>query len=267
MPRGRVKKSSGAPYRIKDLSEMTGVSREAIRFYINEGLLPPPQKSAHNMGWYSDRHIELLRLIQKLQTERFLPLKAIKSLLDGKSHPDFTAAQTQTFDEMRRKIVAEHRDLPVSGDPDKLAADMGLSRRERRELRDLGLAASGAATMSDVEIARQWIVIRDAGLSLKLGFSPANLGFMQDVVDIAFRSEISIFAERVQQLDKETAAKVIDVVIPALNRLFSLMHERRVAEFIRELFGPGADIATLEPMEAPVIPKAPQKTPAKRKAS
>ena len=48
---------------------------------VNEGLLPPPVKTAHNMGWYSEQHVETLKLIQRLQRERFLPLKAIKSLL------------------------------------------------------------------------------------------------------------------------------------------------------------------------------------------
>jgi len=235
MPRGRIKAKAGPPYRIKDLAEMTGVSREAVRFYINEGLLPPPMKSAHNMGWYSDRHVELLRMIQKLQTEQFLPLKAIRVLLSGKQDLDFSDAQARTFEEMRRRIVAEHRDLTISDDPGKVAAELGLSRREQKELRALGLAADGKATMSDVEIARQWIAIRDAGLSLERGFSPANLAFMKDVVDIALRSELELFSERIETLGNEEAAKVIDIVIPALNRLFALFHERSVAVFVQQL--------------------------------
>lgn len=237
MPRSPASKRVLAPYRIKDLCEMTGVSREAIRFYINEGLMPPPEKSAHNMGWYGERHVELLRLIQKLQSERFMPLKAIRSVLQGRSDLSFTPAQTEAFEEMRRKLATDHRDLVVSDDPDLLAKEVGLSRGEQKELKALGVAASGMVTISDVEIARQWVAIRDAGLSPARGFSPTVLSYMRDVVDIAFRNEIALFADRMRSLDRSEAAKVVDVVIPALNRLFALMHERRVAEFLREQFG------------------------------
>lgn len=234
MPRYKNEARPDAPYRIKDLSEKSGVSREAIRFYINEGLLPPAHKTAHNMGWYTERHVELLALIQKLQTERFLPLKAIKVLLKGGNGFDFTEAQTLAFDEMRRRIAIENRDVKVSDDPARLAAELGLSRWEQKELRDLGIAANGEATLSDIEITRQWIAIRDAGLSLERGFSPRDLQFMKDVVEIVLRTELGIFNKRIVEINNLEAAKVVDIVIPALNRIFSLLHERRVAEFVRE---------------------------------
>lgn len=235
MPRGRIKAKSSAPYRIKDLTEITGISKEAVRFYITQGLLPPAVKTAHNMGWYSDRHVELLRFIQKLQTEQFLPLKAIRALLNGDQNLDFTDAQGRAFEDMRRKIAAENRDLTVSDDPARLAQELGLSRWEQKELRALGIAAGGTVSISDVEITRQWIAIRDAGLSLERGFSPANLGYIKDIVEIALRSELQLFADRIRELDSEEAAKVIDIVIPALNRIFALFHERRVESFLKEL--------------------------------
>jgi DNA-binding transcriptional MerR regulator len=70
-------------YRMKDLCEATGLPRQAIHFYIQQGLLPPGRKTGRNMAWYTEEHIERLRLIKKLQHEQFLPLKAIKALFDG----------------------------------------------------------------------------------------------------------------------------------------------------------------------------------------
>ena len=70
-------------YRMKDLCETTGLPRQAIHFYIQQGLLPPGQKTGRNMAWYADEHLDRLRLIKKLQHEQFLPLKAIKALFDG----------------------------------------------------------------------------------------------------------------------------------------------------------------------------------------
>ncbi|SHG87545.1 DNA-binding transcriptional regulator, MerR family [Hydrocarboniphaga daqingensis] len=232
MPRKKTSERTDAPYRIKAVAALTGVSRETIRYYINEGLLPPPVKSARNMGWYTDRHVELLRLIQKLQAERFLPLKAIKAVFEGADEADFSVPQQRAFDEMRRHIATEHRDLPLAGSFDALAARMGLSAWETGELKRCGIGANGEATLSDLEISRQWIAIRDAGFNLERGFSPADLMYFQDVVEIAFRTELSLFRRRVGEIDERDSAKVIDVVIPALNRIFEVLHQRRVAAFL-----------------------------------
>ena len=69
-------------YKMKDLCKITGLGRQAIHFYIQQGLIPPGRKTGHNMAWYSEEHLERIQMIRKLQHERFLPLKAIKAILD-----------------------------------------------------------------------------------------------------------------------------------------------------------------------------------------
>ena len=70
------------PYRMKDLCARTGLGRQAIHFYIREGLVPPGHKTGRNMAFYGSEHLTRLELIQQLQHERFLPLKAIKAMLN-----------------------------------------------------------------------------------------------------------------------------------------------------------------------------------------
>ena len=87
------------PYKMKDLCERTGLGRQAIHFYIQRGLLPPGHKTGHNMAYYSEVHLERIQLIRKLQHERFLPLDAIKAILDeqelsaGGCPPSFSVNQ------------------------------------------------------------------------------------------------------------------------------------------------------------------------------
>ena len=38
--------------KISKLSEITGVARDAIHFYVREGLLPAPVKTKKNMAYY-----------------------------------------------------------------------------------------------------------------------------------------------------------------------------------------------------------------------
>ena len=38
------------PYRMKDLCELTGLPRQVIHFYIQQGLVPPGVKTGRNMA-------------------------------------------------------------------------------------------------------------------------------------------------------------------------------------------------------------------------
>ena len=39
-----------APYRMAELERLSGVGREAIRFYIRKGLLPEPERPSRTHG-------------------------------------------------------------------------------------------------------------------------------------------------------------------------------------------------------------------------
>ncbi|MEM6956901.1 MAG: MerR family transcriptional regulator, partial [Myxococcota bacterium] len=64
------------PLRMRDLCKASGLERQAIHFYIQQGLLPPGIKTGRNTAVYSSEHVERLHLIRQLKEERFLPLKA-----------------------------------------------------------------------------------------------------------------------------------------------------------------------------------------------
>jgi DNA-binding transcriptional MerR regulator len=66
------------------LSELTAaadVSVRTVRYYIAEGLLPPPDGSGPGSS-YTRGHLDRLRLIQRLK-EAYLPLKEIRRRLSG----------------------------------------------------------------------------------------------------------------------------------------------------------------------------------------
>lgn len=52
---------------ISGLERRTGVSRSTIHFYVREGLLPRPQKTAASRAFYSQDHVELLQKIDDLK--------------------------------------------------------------------------------------------------------------------------------------------------------------------------------------------------------
>ncbi len=65
-------------YTIDELVEKTGFPRRTIRYYVQEGLIPPPAGRGRG-GFYNDSHVALLRRIQELR-QRGLSLSAISGL-------------------------------------------------------------------------------------------------------------------------------------------------------------------------------------------
>lgn len=234
MPRSPLKPRTEPPFRIKDLVELTGVSKEAIRFYLAEGLLPPPEKSARNMAWYGKRHVELLQQIKTLQQEHFLSLKAIKIVLSGRPDSEFTGAQLESLQRIRHKLLINQSGAVLAQDPAKLADELGLSRQERKELLKLGIGAGGIATVTDLEIAKLWVTVRNAGLDLEKGFTPADIAFVLDAVRLVLDHELEIFQKRLKHLSADQLEQVIQQVVPALSKVFVLMHERAVNQFISD---------------------------------
>ncbi len=70
-------------FALKELCEAARVTERTVRYYIAEGLLPPPT-GVKSQSRYTARHLERLQLIQSLKEQDF-SLRQIKSLLEGKA--------------------------------------------------------------------------------------------------------------------------------------------------------------------------------------
>lgn len=97
-------------YRMKDLCDASGLGRQAIHFYIREGLLPEGHKTGRNMAYYTEAHLDRLRLIRRLQDEQFLPLKAIRAVLsayeDDEEASDEGPAHEGAFSPAQKQLIA-----------------------------------------------------------------------------------------------------------------------------------------------------------------
>ena len=74
---------------LTQLSAQTGVSVRTIRYYIPEGLLPPPEGRG-SATRYGESHRNRLRLIRRLQ-DAHQPLAAIRAQLEALDDPGVTA--------------------------------------------------------------------------------------------------------------------------------------------------------------------------------
>ena len=132
---------------MRDLVRESGLPRETIHFYRQQGLLPEPVKTGRNTALYTQEHVERLRRIRELQERQFLPLKAIRAVLDDTAEEDFTPEQEDLVRQVRATLSGWSNDQQR---PAVAVADFvpdRLSRGELRELTDAGLVTvQGAGT-------------------------------------------------------------------------------------------------------------------------
>jgi DNA-binding transcriptional MerR regulator len=87
-----------------ELTAAADVSVRTVRYYIAEGLLPPPEGSGPGSS-YTQGHLDRLRLIQRLK-EAYLPLKEIRRRLSGLSD-----------DEVRSLLAADDNRVALIASP------------------------------------------------------------------------------------------------------------------------------------------------------
>src|SRR5882672_4687120 len=93
--------------RMGELAEASGVPAPTIKHYLREGLLPEPVKTSRIMAYYPPEFVDRIKLIKQLQEERFMPLRAIKSVLD--EDPDRARALVELEDRILDRALAGER--------------------------------------------------------------------------------------------------------------------------------------------------------------
>jgi DNA-binding transcriptional MerR regulator len=98
--------------KMQELSEASGVSPATIKHYLREGLLPEPVRTSRNMAYYPPDFVERIRLIKRLQEERFMPLRLIRGMLD--EDPDRARALVELEDRIVERALAASEQRRVS---------------------------------------------------------------------------------------------------------------------------------------------------------
>ncbi|MEW6166585.1 MAG: MerR family transcriptional regulator [Pseudomonadota bacterium] len=239
--------ASPARYRMRDLVRESGLPRETIHYYLAEGLLPPPLKTGRNTALYSEDHLYRLGKIQELRERHFLPLKAIRAVLEGE------VDQVRTFTPAQRELI---RDVSASlrgtlidhSNPGATAAllDGRVSLEDVRELEAAGLIEvkwqNGEPLLepNDAAIVEAWALMIESGISRDRGFRPRHAALYQQAIDRMVRAEMELFVERYADVDVAEAAAVVQRALSHIERLISALHRKTLLALIERMAAQGA---------------------------
>lgn len=226
---------------MKDLEQATGVGREAIRFYIREGLLPEPERPAKNVAYYDASFVEKIRFIKELQEKRYLPLHVIRRIVANDGEP--TAAEVEALLELDGKLFPSVKEAPRL-EPVEIGE---AARRSGVPLDEVHVVAgTGAITLTErdgqewiegsgLELLDLWGQLRASGFTPEQGFAPEDIGLYVDMVEWLAREELRLFtrgvAGRVKGAD---AVAMAEQGIDVLNKILGLLRKNTLLKFIAE---------------------------------
>jgi DNA-binding transcriptional MerR regulator len=223
--------------KMRDLERATGVGRETIRFYIREGLLPEPERAGRNVAWYDESFVDRIALIKELQRKRYLPLHAIKALVEGESPPS-----RAEVDALLAIDGTLYRGLPpAEARVADVARRTGLSIREIRRLASVEAIEIETRRGADwlagdsIRFVERWAALRKAGYAERLGFRPENLRVYVQFVRWLAREELRMFARGVTgHVDAQTTSAMAEQGIEIVNDLIALLRRRTLLRYIAE---------------------------------
>jgi DNA-binding transcriptional MerR regulator len=218
--------------RMRELSAQSGVSAGTIKHYLREGLLPEPVRTSRNMAYYPPDFVDRIRVIKQLQEERFMPLKAIKRVMD--EDPERTRALVELEDKVIERAAAGE-EKRVSAAELQRRYDVPKEVLDRLAELDVLTPTKRGYGPSDVQIVEAIARFRAGGYDERIGFTVYDTLRYKRALEDLVKEEVEVLMGRLAgELDTERALKLIDDGREPLNDLIAALHSKLlVAELKR----------------------------------
>jgi DNA-binding transcriptional MerR regulator len=233
--------SSSEPLlKIGELAERADVSAGTIRHYLREGLLPAPVKTSRNMAWYPAEYIQRIKLIRRLQEERFMPLRVIRSMLA--QEPERVLALIELEDRIVERALASAEARGRERVPAKeIRARYDIPQNVLNRLAEIGVLTpyrSGYGP-DDVQIVEAISRFRAGGYDEALGFTVYDTLRYREALEPLVQEEVRALLDRLAgEVDLERAHEIIEAGAEPLRELIGAIHSKLLlAELGRQRSG------------------------------
>jgi DNA-binding transcriptional MerR regulator len=218
--------------RMRELAAASGVPAPTIKHYLREGLLPEPIKTSRNMAYYPPEFVDRIKLIKRLQEERFLPLKAIKNVLD--EDPERAKAMLELGDQILERALAGERSRTSATEVRKR---YGVPKEVLDRLAELEVLTpnSRGYTPSDVTIIEAISRFRAGGYDEQIGFTVYDTLRYKAALEELVRQEVDVVMERLAgEVPPERVVELLEAGAQPLKDFIAALHTKlMVAELER----------------------------------
>ena len=204
--------------KMSELAERSGVSAGTIKHYLREGLLGEGDeivRTSRNMAYYPPEYVERIRLIKRLQEDRFMPLRVIK-------------------DRIVERAVEQRESERVSAAEARRRYDIPRNVLDR--LAELGVLTPNARgyDADDVKIIEAISRFRAGGYDEQLGFTVFDTLRYRDALEPLVQEEVRTLLDRLAgEVDVERAVEIITAGAEPLRDLIGAMHSKLLLAELR----------------------------------
>jgi DNA-binding transcriptional MerR regulator len=217
--------------KMSELVEASGVPAATIKHYLREGLLPEPIKTSRNMAWYRPETVERIALIRRLQDERFMPLKAIRAVLDEDS--DQAMALLEVEDSILERALSGERTRTGAAE---VRRAYGIPAEVLDRLAEIGILTPNSRGYSpeDVRIIEAISRFRAGGYDEQTGFTVYDTLRYRRALEELVREEVDVLMERLgAELSDDQARRLIESGVEPLRDLIAALHTKLMLEEVR----------------------------------
>jgi DNA-binding transcriptional MerR regulator len=224
--------ANGDLLRMGELAEASGVPAPTIKHYLREGLLPEPVKTSRNMAYYPPEFVDRIKLIKQLQEERFMPLRAIKAVLD--EDPGRARAMVELEDRiLDRALEGERTRISAT----EVRESYGVPREVLDRLEKLEVLSPNTRgySPSDVKIIEAISRFRAGGYDEEIGFTVYDTLRYKSALEDLVREEVGMVMDRLAgEVPPERVVEMLEAGAQPLQDLIAALHTKlMVAELER----------------------------------
>jgi DNA-binding transcriptional MerR regulator len=225
--------------KMSELAERSGVSAATIKHYLREGLLGTDTevvRTSRNMAYYPLEFVERVRLIKRLQEERFMPLKVIRELIER--DPDRAARMIELEDRILERAIEARETGRVSRA--KVRETYEVPQNVLDRLEELGVLTPSARgyDADDVAIIEAISRFRAGGYEQAIGFTVYDTLRYREALEPLVEEEVRVLLDRLAgRVDTERAVAIISSGAEPLRELVGAMHSKLLLGELRRQRG------------------------------
>ncbi len=226
--------------KMSELAERSGVSAGTIKHYLREGLLGSDDdvlRTSRNMAYYPEEFVERIRLIKRLQEERFMPLRVIREVMGD--DPGRAARMIELEDRILERAIEAGESGRVSRTD--VQATYDVPRNVLGRLEELQILTPNARGYDpdDVAIIEAISRFRAGGFERAIGFTVYDTLRYREALEPLVQEEVRVLLERLEEVDVERAVQIISSGTEPLRELIGAMHSKLLLAELRRHRGRG----------------------------
>jgi DNA-binding transcriptional MerR regulator len=234
--------SENGMLKMSELAERSGVSTGTIKHYLREGLLGDGEeirRTSRNMAYYPAEFVDRIRLIKRLQEDRFMPLRLIREVVS--QEPERAARMLEIEDRILERAIEASDAGRVSRARVRETYDVPANVLARLE--ELGILTPNARgyDADDIQIIEAISRFRAGGYEETIGFTVYDTLRYRDALQPLVEEEVAVLLERLAgKVEVDRAVEIISSGSQPLRELIGAMHSKLLLAALRRQRGVSA---------------------------